>query len=164
MKKLFFVLCVLLVASGSQAQSDENSNLKGTKQFIVSLPSIAEGSSSAKSCGVKKEDINTAIRFVLQQSKIQFNEQKFDMGKPIVFLSSSLLVLHDVSTRSCAISYTMEINAGVTINNTGQKGLAAIWSRAGLVIGPQTSTSRQAVDAIEDLAKQLVVAWSSANQ
>jgi hypothetical protein len=161
MKKLLLGLCILLVASGSQAQSSEDSNLKGTKQFIIA-PSIT-GDDAAKSCVVKKEDIDTAVRFVLHQSKIQYNEKKFDWAKPVVILHANLVFLYDTSIKACIYAYSIEVDTSVTVNNTGQKGMASIWSRSGVGMGPQANSKSQAVGSIEKAIKQLVVAWSAVN-
>jgi hypothetical protein len=162
MKKLLFGLCALLIASGSQAQSFEDSNLKGFRQFFIFKPVITKND-DADSCGVKADDIDTAIRFVLQQSRIEFNEKKFDFEKPVAFLSANLTFLFDRSLRSCAFVYAIDVSAGVQIASTRRMGTATIWSRSGVATGPAGGTSRHAANAIEDVAKQLVVAWSSAN-
>lgn len=158
MRNFLIGISVLFAAAGSQASELENKNLNGTKQFLV-IPSVT-GEEAAKSCGVNREEIDTSVKFVLQQSRIQ---TRIDYGKPFVFLIANQTFLYDTSTRICAFASALEVSSDVTISDTGRLGFATIWKRGSVAFGPAVGTKRQAADVIERLVKELVVAWSAAN-
>jgi hypothetical protein len=149
---LLAALIVLTYPSASHAQSISAAPLAGLKSMYILMEYLDE---DAKTCGLTAAALDTSLRFILGQSRIQVSSSNF--GDTYVYLQVTAL-------KGCAITVHLSVTTAVTIAKTGREARGAVWSTGGLSTGPRDSTSSRAIGMTEQYAKRLVVDWNSVNQ
>jgi hypothetical protein len=148
--KIFRFLCIAVAsifsASAVQAQTVEASHLRGIQGFSVVIEDL---SSSAQQCGITRQELDTSLRFILSQSKIIIDK---DQG--------AIIDLNVTVSDNCDASVVLKVITPAKTLITNKVLPASIWRQGMLILGH----AKIYIDsAVEDLAKKLVVDWSSVN-
>jgi hypothetical protein len=138
------------------AQSPENPDiekLRGLKEIKIVVEELPSG---AAKCGINESALETSMRFILQQSRLQVvpNTPAF------VYLNVAVLAL----STTCVTSVSLRALVPVTILHNQTRALANIWERETLLTSSPSNAGQRTSNEVESLAKQLVVDWSSANK
>jgi hypothetical protein len=150
MKKFLLGLCVLLAAVSAQAKQE----LQGLREFDVVIEGLSQ---SSIACGINDSLINTALRFVLQQSKIRVNRQ----ATSFIYVAVATIPPWQ---GSCRFSVRLEVHTPIIVRGSGVPGWGAVWSGSAIYSDAVHAIPKTLTEAVESLSKRFVVDWSSVNQ
>ena len=99
MKKLLSIIFVSLLLSGSA-----NATMKGIFEVELMVENL---SNYAKECSVTKQKIETAVKYILQNSKIKIKDHPYSA---VLYVKVGVIKAGDVCTANLDISvfYTLE--------------------------------------------------------
>src|SRR5690349_607284 len=99
--RALFVSLIACFAGGVLAQKDM---LRGINDVYLAIESLDQ---DATNCNVQQDTIETALRFVLQQSKLKLAAAISNAG---------YLYARATITSACAIAYSLELKVPVTVS------------------------------------------------
>lgn len=136
------------MAAPPDALAGDATNLKriGPLHFLIEVI-------RPNDCGVNKDDLMTSLRFVVSQSRMKISDSHLT---PTIYLNVN--IFDDCS----AANVRLEVYTFATIPENHVYGTVTIWDDEHLLGGRSDMSSRVA-NAVERLAKSLVVDWSSVN-
>jgi len=144
---LFMTAAIGLLAN-APALPSISTNLTKLSTLAVLVEDV-----NSNSCGLTKEDVDTSLRFVLNQSKIFIPNAG---AQDYIYLNVS--ILDDCSAASVELNVNSEVKV---VSNQRVVYGATIWNEGELLSGPNMRS--RVMTAVEELAKRLVVVWSSVN-
>jgi hypothetical protein len=144
------VLPVLVTTSlifAARGQAAESSNLTGIRTLGYLVESI-----SSNECGIRAEDVETSLNFVLSQSRIRV----VPSADSYVYVNVS--VLEDCNAADVTVS--VETPARIVANS--RYTIVNVWHDGSLLTG-RSEMRERVLSEVETLMKRLVVDWSSVN-
>ena len=141
-----FSLCMSMALAQSPARADDEHALTGLKSFNLVIENL---DSEAERCGITLSSLDTSLRSVLGQSRIQVVNAERDDG---------YIYLDVIAQRQCLVRVDLEVHTPVTVIRSHNFAIAAIW-RTGGIVG-----SNHLTELVEEYAKQLVNDWNDVNQ
>jgi hypothetical protein len=142
------VLVVLLIGAPNIARANPNDgNLKGLRNFQV----LSDVSDSP--CGLKSDDINTEIGYIIANSP-RLHIVQNEAVAPRVY--ANLIAFSD----ECDVAYvSFDIQVFIA-----QYGYVVIWGPTGhLFSGTPSNMKSRILAQIDTMVKEFVVGWSAAN-
>ncbi len=153
------ILAALLSASSATWANDM---LRGVNNLSLVIESL---DSDAMECGVTKTDIEMGVRFILQQSKIRLSKEA---RGGMIYVGTIVGKTGGGSTLFCIATFSMEVAVMGTVRTVEygvlKEDLVTLWSQRTLLSLPRQAPGKKTSEAIEGLAKRLVVDWSKVNQ
>ena len=152
----FLTMLIALVALSpdSHAQTELGS-LEGVNPVKIVLGSLDE---EARACGANEENIRSAASLPIATSRLRLSK-----AAPFV-LQIRVTVLTFSGGSGCIATYSFHlwINDLVNLRTTNLVKIHKIllWGKSGVILGPKNGFERQIREAIEGLAKALVVDWT----
>jgi hypothetical protein len=142
------VLLVAFVTSGVQAQSSKAKRLHGLGPFSIVVEDLDPA------CKITEGAIETSVRNVLAPTKIRIDPNADD------FIYANINFADDCT----AANVTLEVDAAVRIQGSGQTGMATVWENALLLGGgsPERMGAR-ALESVAKLARKLADDWNATN-
>lgn len=102
----------------------------------------------------KRKEIETAAKFVLQQSKIKLVPNR--QGDARIYINVNPMPIEAVA--SCAYSVEVDVNTTVKIEATGNMAFgASIWRSGMIVLRSRAKVAAGVEEHIERIIKELVV-------
>ena len=141
-----FSLGMSMALAQSHARADDEHALTGLKSFKLVIENL---DSEAKRCGVTLSSLDTSLRSVFGQSRIQIVNAEHDDG---------YIYLDVLAQRQCLVRVDLEVHTPVTVIRSHNFAIATIWSIRGIV------GSNHLTEMVEGYAKQLVNDWNDVNQ
>jgi anti-sigma-K factor RskA len=137
------------------AQNLQNFNaypLGGITKFAILVEPM---SPDAARCGITADQVETSVRFIIGQSKMELSSLNSDPLLPEIYVNVTAL-------SNCAAFASLEVKTTVTILASKQLWTGAtIWDAGVIRTGPNAGQS--VADIVERLAKQLVNDWNTVN-
>jgi hypothetical protein len=130
----------------SHARADDKHALTGLRSFKLVIENL---DSEAERCGITLSSLDTSLRSVLAQSRIQVVNAEHDDG---------YIYLDVLAERQCLVRVDLEVRTPVTVIRSHNFAIATIW-RAGGIVG-----SNRLTEMVKEYAKRLVNDWNEVNR
>ena len=150
LRSLFMIICVAIMQPVRAA--GDRDLLRGLNYFYLAVEQLDE---DAQRCGVQIQDIETSVRYILQQSGIKVTTTISPLG----YIYANLTMLEN-----CAFAYQLELKVPIRVVGNGTTGVATIWDSGGVSNGPRSTALSRVTRNFENMAKRLVSDWSAVNQ
>ena len=145
MKKLLSIIVVSLLLSGSA-----NATMKGIYGVYLLIESLSK---HAENCSLTQQRIETAVKYILQNSKIKITEEAH---APLLYIKAVVIKAGDVCTAHTRIS--LETTLAVDPYKLENSGRFVFYSDERITSGGESSTfGDYTIGYIEEMMKELVV-------
>tara|TARA_Y100000591_G_C21523629_1_gene540568 strand:+ start:47 stop:502 length:456 start_codon:yes stop_codon:yes gene_type:complete len=151
MKKTFTIIFLSLILNGNIAYAD----LKGVSKMNLLVEKL---NPQAASCGVESNKIETSVKYILSNSKINLIE--FTMGKPTLYIKANV----DNNTGTCYGHINVEVYEYIRHSKIGNFGSFTFFEKGIITSGGQNRYGQFFYEQLEDLIKMLVVEHSESNR
>jgi hypothetical protein len=141
-----FSLGMSMALAQSHARADDGYTLTGLKSFKLVVENL---DSEAERCGITLSSLDSILRSVLGQSRIQVVNAEHDDG---------YIYLDVLAERRCLVRVDLEVHTPVTVIRSHNYAIATIW-RTGGIVGSDHLT-----EMVEEYANRLVNDWNEVNQ
>jgi hypothetical protein len=157
LKYIIFPAFFLVVFSNVHAQNARSNN------FFADINSIdldINLSPSTRICGIRDNDIRTAVGFTLSNSPLK----RIDLNSTNI-LSISIAAVNDktVSGKSLGCSAAINYELWRFVNFKGINNLVTVWSKTAIQVGPEDSISQQVSSHVERTTKEFIAKWAEQN-
>jgi len=151
---LWITLGIVLIASAAGAQSLNTGDLAKVRSLGIVIEDL---NAAALRCGITKNGLDTSLRFIIGQSKIEIAKTAL-----ITDAKDGFIHLEVIVQNNCAALVSLSVYSNVTIQSSGKFAQAAIWTQNGIRTGGNASVDTK--ELVEEAAKMLVNDWNSVNK